>query len=84
MRARLVRANRYAVPLLAGGIRHAERVALAMDARGFGAYPDRTYRRELHFHARDVAFVVAAWLVAGMIVGGLAWAGLMRPLALVS
>jgi hypothetical protein len=32
------------VPLLAGAIRHAERVALAMDARAFGAHPDRTER----------------------------------------
>ena len=34
----------YIVPLLAGAIRHAERVALAMDARAFGAHPDRTER----------------------------------------
>ena len=34
----------YAIPLLASAIRHAERVALAMDARAFGAHPTRTER----------------------------------------
>ena len=49
----------YIVPLLAGAIRHAERVALAMDARAFGAYPDRTERHLVPFRARDVVFVLA-------------------------
>ena len=47
----------YAVPLLAGAIRHAERVALAMDARAFGAYPDRTERHLVPWRIRDTAFV---------------------------
>ena len=46
------------MPLLAGAIRHAERVALAMDARAFGAYPDRTERHLVPFRARDVVFIV--------------------------
>jgi len=46
----------YIVPLLAGAIRHAERVALAMDARAFGAYPDRTERHIVPFRVRDVVF----------------------------
>ena len=49
----------YIVPLLAGAIRHAERVALAMDARAFGAYPDRTERHLVPFRARDIVFVLA-------------------------
>jgi energy-coupling factor transport system permease protein len=48
----------YIVPLLAGAIRHAERVALAMDARAFGAYPDRTERHVVSFRARDVVFAI--------------------------
>jgi energy-coupling factor transport system permease protein len=48
----------YIVPLLAGAIRHAERVALAMDARAFGAYPDRTERHIVPFRARDVVFIL--------------------------
>lgn len=54
----------YVVPLLAGAIRHAERVALAMDARAFGAYPDRTERYLVPFRARDVVFVAVAWAVS--------------------
>ena len=46
------------MPLLAGAIRHAERVALAMDARAFGAYPDRTERHIVPFRVRDTVFVV--------------------------
>ncbi|MGP3533375.1 energy-coupling factor transporter transmembrane component T [Microbacterium sp. RD1] len=52
------------VPLLAGGIRHAERVALAMDARAFGAYPERTERHVVPFRRRDVVFVVGFWVVS--------------------
>jgi energy-coupling factor transport system permease protein len=53
----------YIVPLMAGAIRHAERVALAMDARAFGAHPDRTERHLVPFRARDVVFI-ALFLVA--------------------
>ena len=52
------------MPLLAGAIRHAERVALAMDSRAFGAYPDRTERRLVPFRARDVVFIAAFWLAS--------------------
>ena len=54
----IARWSGYIVPLLAGAIRHAERVALAMDARAFGAYPDRTERHIVPFRARDVVFIV--------------------------
>ncbi|WBU37423.1 energy-coupling factor transporter transmembrane component T family protein [Homoserinibacter sp. YIM 151385] len=54
----------YLVPLLAGAIRHAERVALAMDARAFGAHPSRTERHRIPFRPRDVVFIVLVW-VAG-------------------
>ncbi|WP_269777940.1 energy-coupling factor transporter ATPase [Microbacterium suaedae] len=61
------------VPLLAGGIRHAERVALAMDARAFGAYPTRTERREWRWRAPDTACVVVGWAVTAVtfVVGAL-------------
>ncbi len=61
--ARLARGWGYIVPLLAGAIRHAERVALAMDARAFGAYPTRTERHLVPFRARDSVFI-AGMLVA--------------------
>ncbi|KQQ10407.1 energy-coupling factor transporter transmembrane component T family protein [Rathayibacter sp. Leaf296] len=51
----------YVVPLLASAIRHAERVALSMDSRAFGAHPTRTQRYPVPFRARDIVFVVVFW-----------------------
>ncbi|NCC31446.1 MAG: hypothetical protein EOM24_05385 [Chloroflexia bacterium] len=42
VRGAYTQARRYAVPLLATAIRQAERTALAMDGRAFGAYETRT------------------------------------------
>jgi energy-coupling factor transport system permease protein len=63
------------VPLLAGGIRHAERVALAMDARGFGAVDTRTYFRRSVFGWRDAAFALGAALVLAALLVGFHFAG---------
>ena len=57
----------YIVPLLAGAIRHAERVALSMDARAFGAYPHRTERYRIPFRARDVVSMTSFWLASAAI-----------------
>lgn len=57
----------YIVPLLAGAIRHAERVALAMDARAFGAYPDRTERHLVPWRVRDTVFVVLFCAVSAVL-----------------
>lgn len=57
--ARIARGWGYIVPLLAGAIRHAERVALAMDSRAFGAHPTRTERHLVPFRTRDTVFTVA-------------------------
>ena len=67
----LRRAAGYALPLLASGIRHAERVALSMDARAFGAGSARTERYEVPWRMRDWAFVVGFWalVVAGLLIG---------------
>ncbi|MET4637620.1 energy-coupling factor transporter transmembrane component T [Mycetocola sp. 2940] len=62
------RAFGYVVPLLAGAIRHAERVSFAMDSRAFGAYPTRTERHLLPLRPRDAVFVGVFWLVgAGLL-----------------
>lgn len=53
-----------AIPLLASAIRHAERVALAMDARAFGAHPTRTERTLSRWRVRDTAFIVLFWAAA--------------------
>jgi len=54
----LGRMKRYAIPLLAGAVRRGERAALAMDSRAFGAYPDRTYLRQMRFSGRDAVFLL--------------------------
>lgn len=51
------------IPLLAGAIRHAERVALAMDARAFGAHPARTERHPIPWRRRDTATVAIGWAI---------------------
>lgn len=72
--AAIARWGGYLVPLLAGAIRHAERVALAMDARAFGAHPDRTERHLVPWRARDTAFVLVFWLVsAGILIALFPW-----------
>ena len=58
----------YVVPLLAGAIRHAERVALAMDARAFGAHPARTERYVVPFRARDWVFIALFWAATAAII----------------
>ncbi|MET7640818.1 energy-coupling factor transporter transmembrane component T [Streptomyces sp. NPDC005438] len=70
------------VPLLAGGVRHAERVGLSMDARGFGAHPTRTERTLTPLRVRDGVVLAAVWLwTLGTLL--VLWrSGLLRPLIL--
>ncbi|MBD3941287.1 energy-coupling factor transporter transmembrane protein EcfT [Microbacterium sp. NEAU-LLC] len=69
--AALARWFGYIVPLLAGAIRHAERVALAMDARAFGAHPDRTERHLVPWRVRDTVFVLTFWAVSAALFAAL-------------
>lgn len=55
--AALRRAFAAVVPLLASSIRHAERMALAMESRAFGAHPTRTERSPSRWRVRDTVFV---------------------------
>lgn len=64
----------YVVPLLAGAIRHAERVALAMDSRAFGAFPERTERHLVPWRTRDTVFLIGFWaLTAGVLAALFPW-----------
>lgn len=58
----LRRYSGYVVPLLAGGIRHGDRVSLAMEARGFGAHRTRTERHRVPLRLRDALFTL--WFIA--------------------
>ncbi len=55
----LEQTRRYALPLLAAAVRKSERTALAMDAKAFGAHPQRTYYRRMVVRRGDVFFVLA-------------------------
>ena len=57
---RLRQLRRLAVPLLASAIRHSERTALAMDAKAFGAGPQRTYFRQMRLRPMDGLFLLSA------------------------
>jgi energy-coupling factor transport system permease protein len=58
----------YAIPLLAISVRRAERVALPMDSRGFGARADRTYFRSTALTRADLTFALGAAAVLALIV----------------
>jgi len=80
LRGAYERVRRYAVPLLATAIRQAERAALAMDGRAFGAFPERTYYRRKQFKLSDWLFIVGALVVSTLAVICLRWLGLLGPL----
>lgn len=65
----------YILPLMAGAIRHAERVALAMDSRAFGAHATRTERHQVPWRWTD-------WLFLGLFLA--ACAGIFAVSAAVS
>ncbi|WP_424005225.1 energy-coupling factor transporter transmembrane component T family protein (plasmid) [Haloarcula salina] len=68
IRGRLRRVSRYAIPLFVNAIRRAERTALAMDARAFGAFDSRTHYRKESICPADIGFVAAFWALSGAIV----------------
>ncbi|MDF0532390.1 energy-coupling factor transporter transmembrane component T [Tsukamurella sp. 8F] len=78
--AALRRTAGYAVPLLASSVRHAERVSMSMDARGFGSAQHRTERRTVSWHRTDRLFVLACWVVTGLGYGTAAVLGMLGPL----
>ena len=69
------RVRRYSVPLLAGAVRKAGRVALAMDARAFGAFDERTYRRRLVVTVADWVFLVVVIGTVFAVIAGMAALG---------
>ncbi len=82
LQAQYDRAKRYAVPLLATAILKAERTALAMDSRAFGAFETRTYLRRFRFTLQDWLFVIAFWGTSRAFVLILAHVGLLGSLVL--
>jgi len=52
------------LPLMIKAMRKAQLAALAMDARAFGAYRNRTWQREITMSARDYGAFVAATVLS--------------------
>jgi energy-coupling factor transport system permease protein len=61
-------AVRYMIPLLAAALRRAERVAIAMEARGLGPGLHRTYYRYIPMRALDVGAAIALIGVNALII----------------
>lgn len=59
---------RNAIPLLATNIRKAERVAIAMEARGFQTNMKRTYYRTINWYRKDTLFVLGTGAVVVVII----------------
>lgn len=51
--------QRYMFTVLINGLRKAEATATAIDCRGFGAYPDRTYLKPVEFRPAGLVLIVA-------------------------
>jgi energy-coupling factor transport system permease protein len=62
--ARLRRTAGQAFALLVFAVRRGSKLATAMEARGFGAYPTRTWARPSTFGGREIALVAAGFVIA--------------------
>lgn len=65
---RFKQVKRYTIPLLSSAIRKAERTALAMDNRAFGAFKIRSYYYSQRFKAKDYIFILSIWSIGFLIV----------------
>lgn len=55
------------VPLTILAVQHGERVALSMDARGFGAFSRRTELEETPWRLRDWLVMLTLWTMTGLL-----------------
>jgi energy-coupling factor transport system permease protein len=60
--------QRYMFTVIVNGLRKAESTALAIESRGFGAYPDRTYTKSFRWTKTGIFLILffigfAAWLI---------------------
>jgi energy-coupling factor transport system permease protein len=58
----------YVIPLMASAVRKGERVALAMESRGFGVVPKRTYFRVTTLGRHDAAFAAGCLLTLAALI----------------
>ncbi|MBK9603001.1 MAG: energy-coupling factor transporter transmembrane protein EcfT [Anaerolineales bacterium] len=60
--------QRYMFTVIVNGLRKAENTALAIESRGFGAFPDRTFVKEFHWTKTGIILLIlfivfAIWLI---------------------
>lgn len=67
--------HKYAIPLLATNIRKAERVAIAMEARGFENNMQRTYFKTVYWKKTDTIFILCTILIVSIIISFSAYKG---------
>ncbi len=67
LRGRWEQLKRYAIPLLAGAIRKAERVAIAMESKGFDGSRERSYYRQISWTRYDVRYGVLLLVIVASI-----------------
>jgi len=58
LRGKLKEFMRYTIPLFASAVRKAQRTAIAMDSKAFGAFPKRTYLTDVKLSKIDVVFTI--------------------------
>ncbi|QHZ45048.1 energy-coupling factor transporter transmembrane component T family protein [Bacillus sp. NSP9.1] len=58
---------RYALPLFSQGIRKSERIAVAMEARGFTGTKNRTYYQTTRLYAKDAVYLAGLLLAVAVI-----------------
>jgi energy-coupling factor transport system permease protein len=61
LQERLEMTRRYILPLLVSALRRVETIAIAMDSRAFGAFPQRTFIDQFRW-SRSGLILVGAWL----------------------
>ncbi|GER84804.1 putative HMP/thiamine permease protein YkoC [Thermogemmatispora aurantia] len=81
VRVHIERLRRYLIPLLTSAIRRAERTALAMESRAFGALKQRSYFRRFRFSRADYLFILCFWLLCLLVIALFLLNGWMGPLS---
>ncbi|MEM1547104.1 MAG: energy-coupling factor transporter transmembrane component T [Candidatus Methanomethylicia archaeon] len=80
LRGRLKEFMRYTVPLFASAVRKAQRTAIAMESKAFGAFPKRTYLTDVKLRKIDVVFTATFLIVIVIIYILMIKLGLIRSI----
>ncbi|MBP1992175.1 energy-coupling factor transporter transmembrane component T family protein [Paenibacillus eucommiae] len=69
LRGRWEQIKRYAIPLLAGAVRKAERAAVAMESKGFDGSRERSFYRTIAWTRQDILFGMGLIILAAGLFG---------------